>query len=306
MFWLKQIVGALATPLVIASLITISALLCRLLGRRRLSIWLLASALAIGYLGSISPVGEALLRPLENRYPAVLSSANFATGYVLVLGSGYAPRSDIPVTAALDEDGLVRIVEGIRLMRVLRAPRLIVSGGAPRGRASAASGYAELARSLGVGDESLIVLDDALDTGAEARTIVELLRDTPFVLVTSAYHMPRSMLLMERAGARAIPAPAGHLIGSGGWSWRSLLPDSTGLRKTERALHEYLGLLALQVSAAGWPQSAPETTRSMGPAPVQPDALHRHSQSNPPNFDARFSLENAAPDREAGSVTRVQ
>jgi uncharacterized SAM-binding protein YcdF (DUF218 family) len=70
----------------------------------------------------------------------------------------------------------------------------------------------------------------------------------PFLLVTSAYHMPRAMRQMRRAGARAFPAPAEQLVNPApGIDWRKLLPNSAGLGKTKRAFHEYLGLLAMAV-----------------------------------------------------------
>ena len=165
----------------------------------------------------------------------------------MVLGSSYSPRDELPLTSAFGEAGLVRIVEGVRLIKRLGSVHLVVSGGAPPGRVASAAGYAELARELGVSDASLIVLDKPLDTGAEARAVVEAIGEEPFLLVTSAYHMPRAMKLMQRAGARPIPAPTGHQVMPSDDFWGRLLPTSHGLRKTERAMHEYLGLVALAV-----------------------------------------------------------
>ncbi len=117
---------------------------------------------------------------------------------VVVLGGGYTPHDGVPVTAALDEDGLVRITEGIRLVRRLKNAHLVVSGGAPPGHMPPALGYALLARDLGVDTSSLIVLDNSRDTAAEAKTVFSLLGSKPFLMVTSAYHMPRAMSLMEK------------------------------------------------------------------------------------------------------------
>lgn len=240
-------VGSFATPLVIALLISVAAALCRARGRRRVAAWLLISAAAIVYLGALVPVGDALLGPLERQYPPLRQDEPLPrVGYVVVLASGYMPRHGIPVTAALDEDSLVRVVEGIRLVRRLGAVKLVVSGGAPPGYTPTALGYAELARGLGVGDASLVVLDRPLDTDAEAHAVASLLGETPFLLVTSAYHMPRAMRLMRRAGAHPISAPTGQRVGaSPRTGLHRLLPTSAGLRNTELALHEYLGLAAL-------------------------------------------------------------
>jgi uncharacterized SAM-binding protein YcdF (DUF218 family) len=248
----KQLVGRLAGPLVIAFLIGVTAGICRALGRRRTAVWLLASAATVAYLGAIVPVGDALLGPLERRYPPLSQEEPLpSVGYIVVLGSGYTPHNGIPVTAALDEDGLARIVEGIRLARRFGNARLVVSGGAPPGRMAPALGYPELARDLGVDETSLVVSDSALDTDAEARAVAALVGDAPFILVTSAYHMPRAVRLMERAGVHPIPAPTGHRVNASvRVDWTDLLPASVGLRKTERALHEYLGLAAMAVGVS--------------------------------------------------------
>ncbi len=193
---------------------------------------MLFSAAAIGYLGAIEPVGDALLGPLE-RWHSPLQEEQLLpeVRYIVVLGGGYAPRDELPVTSALDEAGLARVVEGVRLIKQLGSVRLVVSGGATPGRAPPADGYAELARELGVSNASLIVLDEPLDTGAEARAVVEAIGEEPFLLVTSAYHMPRAMKLMQRAGARSIPAPTGHRVDRGlrdGYGTRSCTQDTSG------------------------------------------------------------------------------
>jgi len=245
-YLVKQLVGEFAKPLVIAALISAVAVVLRLSGRRHPATWLWASAALIVYLGAIPPVGDALLGPLEHRYPPLQDGSVPAVAYIAVLGGGYAPRGGIPVTGALDEDGLTRIAEGVRVARHLGAARLVVSGGAPPGKTPSAIGYAKLAHDLGIDDARLVVLSGSLDTAAEAHSIAALIGAAPFILVTSAYHMPRAMRLMERAGTRPIPAPTGHLVNESAYSgWGKLLPTAGGLRETDLALHEYLGLAAL-------------------------------------------------------------
>jgi uncharacterized SAM-binding protein YcdF (DUF218 family) len=137
-------------------------------------------------------------------------------------------------------------VEGVSLVRRLNAARLVVSGGAPSGQSTSAQGYAEMARELGVPEGSLILFDTPLDTAAEARSVAAVVAATPFILVTSAYHMPRAMLEMRHAGLAPIAAPTGQLVGgSNGADLHAWLPSSNALRKVERALHEYVGLAVL-------------------------------------------------------------
>jgi len=237
-FFIKHCAGVLGAPLVLAMLVAAVAAVFRMRGRRRIAAWLWVSAAATVYLGATGLVDNMLLGPLQREYPTLPDRSLPAVRYIVVLGSGYEPRDDIPVTAALDEDGLVRVVAGVRL----------VSGGGPPEETPSTFGYAKLARGLGVDDASLVVLSGLLDTSDEARSVVVLLGAVPFILVTSAYHMPRAMQLMERAEAHPFPAPTGQLVNESANSGRSsLLPISGGLGKTERALHEYLGLAALAV-----------------------------------------------------------
>jgi uncharacterized SAM-binding protein YcdF (DUF218 family) len=248
MFVLKETVGSLGNPLTAAFFIAIVAALCRWRGSGRLARGLAVAAVAIAYLGSTPLVGNALLYALEHQYSAPGFVPAGDLRHVVVLGSSYRPESGLPVTSALDSEGLVRIVEGIRLTRGMRPVSLVASGGAPDGGVPVAVGYATLARELGVDDISLVELREPLNTAGEAQSVLRALGREPFLLVTSAYHMPRAVLLMEREGALPIPAPTGHRVRDPrSIGWRDFLPRASGLSNTERAMHEYLGLLAAKV-----------------------------------------------------------
>lgn len=243
----KQLVGVIATPLMLALLIAAVALLLRVLDRRRLSAWLLTFAVLLAYSGATSPVANALLMPLESEYPP-LDTGIAPPRSIVVLGSYYSPRDGLPVTSTLGPDGLTRIVEGVRLARLFPEAQLIVSGGAAPGYTPSARGYARLALELGIEPERLRIIDTPRDTKQEAAAIRAMLGSTPFVLVTSAAHMPRAMRLMLAAGARPFAAPTGHRADvSGSWTMRSVLPFASSLRDSEIAMHEYVGLLALSM-----------------------------------------------------------
>ena len=243
----KVIAGILSNPLLLATLLAAVGLALRGL-RRRVGTWFIAVAAGIAYLASTSLVGNALLAPLERSYPGFDPARSIGVPDIVVLGSGYMPHDQIPATGALDAAGLARIVEGVRLARARPDSRLLVSGGAPAGFAPSALGYAQLAAQLGVERSALVVMDRALDTRQEARAIAAMLGHSPFILVTSAYHMPRAMRLMQLEGANPLAAPTGQLTHTGRGAERfGLIPGSRGLHKTEAALHEYLGLAAISL-----------------------------------------------------------
>jgi uncharacterized SAM-binding protein YcdF (DUF218 family) len=200
---------------------------------------------ALAYFASTSLVGNALLAPLEHQYPAFEAGQAIGVHDIVVLGSGYQPGDHIPVTGALDAEGLARIVEGVRLALSRPDSRLLVSGGAMPGHTPSAWGYAQMATELGIQRSALIVMDRALNTSQEAREVFGLLGHSPFILVTSANHMPRAMQLMHREGANPVAAPTAQVTHK--HSELGLVPGSGGLHKTEAALHEYLGLAAARL-----------------------------------------------------------
>ena len=249
MFVLKQFVGAMASPFMVAIVLLAIAGLCGYRGKRRAALWLSVLCGSIVYAGSLKPVSELLLSPLEREYePLAVDLLASPVAAIVVLGSNYVPRGGIPVSAALGDDGLARIVEGVRLARQFPEARLILSGGAPKGQVPSAVGYAELALELGIAESAITVLDTPLDTGDEAKLVGEMMGKTPFILVTSAYHMPRAMRLMRLNGSAPVPAPTGHRGGAPMSGIASMvLPSSGSMANVERALHEYLGLAALRI-----------------------------------------------------------
>jgi uncharacterized SAM-binding protein YcdF (DUF218 family) len=247
-YFIKKLVGGLASPLVFALLLLVAALVLRQFGRRRTSTIVACLACALVCLSALAPVSSMLLSPLESAYPP-LSDENLPKGIVgvVVLGSSYIPHDGVPITAAIPGDGLARIAEGVRLAKLYPGTRLVLSGGVPRAhnRFPSAQGYAVFAKDMGIDSASMAVLDQSLDTGDEARAVAKLFGQSPFLLVTSAYHMKRAMRLMERAGARPVAAPTGQRAGQSGHWLDTIRPRPENIASTEVAIHEYLGLLAL-------------------------------------------------------------
>lgn len=250
MLLLKKLVGLLIAPLTLATILALAAAVLALFRRRRTGCLLVCAAGLIVYFASAPAVGELLLGPLERQFaPLAEHDVPATVQYIVVLGSGYEPHDRVPVTAALDSDGLVRVVEGIRLYHRLSVSRLVLSGGASGGQARSADGYALLAHDLGVPDLEITRLREPRDTAEEARAVIALVGDAQFILVTSAYHMPRAVRLMKRAGGNPIPAPTGQMVSADGIGHaRAWLPSYLGLQRTGYAVHEGAGLLAMSLA----------------------------------------------------------
>jgi uncharacterized SAM-binding protein YcdF (DUF218 family) len=241
----KQFVGALTHPGTVAFALVLAGLALRRFGRTRPGTALLICGALFAWLASTPLIGRWLLAPLESQYPP-LREIPTDVHYVVVLGSSYMPGRGLPVTAAIDDAGLKRLVEGVRLHRLIPGSRLVVSGGAAPGAEAPAVGNFLLAQALGVPSNSIVQLLDPLDTRGEAAAVSNLTRSARFLLVTSASHMPRAVAYMRLAGGQPVAAPTGHRIVATGFHPMALIPSAGGLRMTEDAFHEYLGWLALK------------------------------------------------------------
>jgi Fuc2NAc and GlcNAc transferase len=236
----------LSNPLSLAALLLLAGLWARHLRWLVLMRVSVVAAGCIAWFGGTAAVSYALIWPLESRYAPVNPPPALMADEVVVLGSGYSPAAGRGSADSLDNEGLRRIIEGMHLAARLRA-HLVLSGGASEPSNAPALGYERFAREHGHGACDCQTLLRPLDTADEARAIRDLLGDRPFLLVTSAYHMPRAMQHMRALGLNAHPAPTAFSIAPpllSIWSW---VPTGGGLGRTERALHEYLGLASLEL-----------------------------------------------------------
>jgi len=122
---------------------------------------------------------------------------------------------------------------------------LIVSGPASgKTGATHASVLATAAVSLGIDPRRIVQIDTARDTDDETQAVKQRLgTQTPFALVTSAWHMPRAMGLMQRAGLSPVPCPVDFLCRTSDETHVSdWLFDLSALYQSTWAIHERLGI----------------------------------------------------------------
>jgi uncharacterized SAM-binding protein YcdF (DUF218 family) len=154
----------------------------------------------------------------------------------------------IPITSQISNESLTRLVECVRIHRLIRGSKIILSGGAVYNSSSEAGTFAKVAAILNVDARDIVLEEVSRDTEEQARNIRSIVHQDRFILVTSAYHMPRSMVIFEKAGLKPIPAPTNHLVKERQMkSPEDFYPSSMGLSKAEHAMHEYLGLLWLRM-----------------------------------------------------------
>ncbi len=212
---------------------------------QRLGKGLVAAGVLLLAVLSFAPVPHMMAHRLESRYLPIQSvQAVKDTRWVAVLGGANVADPRLPANSRLDPSALSRLVEGIRLYRGLTDGRLILSGGPVFNAASSAEEYADAAALLGVDRSDMIIVTGPKDTEEEADAISRIVKKEPFLLVTSAAHMPRSVSLFIKRGASPIPSPADYRTARGPAAAPSdFFPDASNLETATRAWHEYLGML---------------------------------------------------------------
>jgi uncharacterized SAM-binding protein YcdF (DUF218 family) len=203
------------------------------------------------YLFSSHFFSSLLLTPLESRYPALITApeASAPVGmskvkFIVVLASGYLPEAGRPRAIQLDENSTARLVEGVRMSKMLKCCKLVLSGGAgPDSVSSPAEAMAQLAQDLGVDRQEMILETESRDTDDQARLVAPIVGEQPFILVTEASHMPRAMALFRKHVTHPIADPVDFRTShSEARAPDDAFPGAIGLTGSERAVYEYLGM----------------------------------------------------------------
>jgi uncharacterized SAM-binding protein YcdF (DUF218 family) len=230
------ILKALVLPSSVCFLLTaVGLLLCLRARTRQAALLTLASAGVLLMVFASGKTATLLMSPLEYAYPRVPDQT--APVRAIVVLTAYAVDDpDMPLSSRLNNSGLYRVVEAAHLWRRCQDCTMIVTGLAPTTRV-----MAELLVSLGVPQSQVRLDNDAANTSASATNMGRLLGDTPFFLVTSAGHMPRSMAVFTRAGMQPLPAPTDHQLPKSvsQAKWRL---STRHLQCSDFAVHERVGI----------------------------------------------------------------
>lgn len=245
-FVLAKTLGELLTPstsIVALALVGLLLIACRLttLGRRLLVV----SAVLLVICG-LSPVGFWLLNPLESRFPVWDGSEGNPAGVIVLGGSIDADLSSARGLAVFPT-GADRLIAAAELARRYpNIPVIYTGGSAILGGGAREADFAEdIFQRLGLPKGRVTMERNSRNTFENASFTKAIASPKPgdhWLLVTSAYHMPRSIRLFRSAGFSVEPYPVDWLTpgDSGSWIDRPFL----GLRRTDVAFHEWLGLAA--------------------------------------------------------------
>ena len=227
-FLLKKFISFLLMPMTLGMGLTLLGLWH--LYRNNISKAKYYLLIGIGWIFLISSAffADFIIAPLEHRYHRLYSIPK-SVQYILILGG----------------DKKHRAWEVMRLYHAIPHAKIITSGYSMHDKHSEATKVRTLLIKSGIKKEDILIQERVKDTEEEAQAIRHRLGEKPFILVTSAYHMPRAMKIFEKAGLKPIPAPTDYYTPNNEEKYALL--KGKQLRKVEAAWHEYIGLLWLEI-----------------------------------------------------------
>jgi uncharacterized SAM-binding protein YcdF (DUF218 family) len=188
-------------------------------------------ALAIGF---VTPLGAVLMRPLEDRFPQPPADMPAPTG-IIVLGGAVETRSEARGKVYLNGDA-ARMTTAVELARRYPNARLVFTGG---------SGAREIWLSLGVPAERMMFEAKSRNTWENAVFTRELIKPKPgetWLLVTSAWHMPRSIGIFRRVGFPVVPYPVAYRTFGDGRDFQIFASTMENFTLLDMGVHEWIGL----------------------------------------------------------------
>ena len=223
----------------------VALLRTRWCGLARRLVW---GGLAALLIGGLSPLGDLLIRPLEGRFPRAEIDGAAIAGIIVLGGAEDSRAAETPQLAPLNEAG-ERYTEAVALARRLPQARLIFTGGSGMLITTGpqeADVAGRLFEALGVAKERLALESKARDTYENAILTARLVDPKPgerWLLVTSAWHMPRAIGCFRQAGFKVEPWPVDYRAARGFDALRLQSSIPEGLRRIDFIVREYVGLV---------------------------------------------------------------
>jgi uncharacterized SAM-binding protein YcdF (DUF218 family) len=275
-FVLSKILGFLAMP---SNLLVVAALagVCLLVTRwRRLAMTLLVGGVVMLAVLGLSPLSNVLLLTLSERFPA-WQAGNIDPDGVIILGGVIDPEASAARGQVELDSSAERALALLTLAQRFPKARIVFSGGSANlvlePVAETRFAKALLAEFAMKGD-SFVFEEESRTTYENARNTFHLLKPKPgerYLLVTSAFHMPRAIGAFRRVGFEVEAFPVDWR--TRGWRDATLPFDraSAGLSRADVAIHEWTGLVVYWLTGR---------SSALFPAPRMPGCDNAAAEDN--------------------------
>ncbi len=248
-FILSKVLWFIAQPSSIVMLMVLAGFLLQprpayAILARRLVLWGGIAFLVLGF----SPLHQFLIAPLEDRFERPdIDKGPPVTG-IIILGGAEDGRADPTREIAGLNEAAERITEAVALARRLPNAKVVFSGGNGhlyKSGPAEATWASRLLGALGLPLDRIVLEDKSRNTWENALFTKAKIDPKPgerWLLVTSAFHMPRSIGCFRKAGMSVEPWPVDYRVSDPIWEPNGYYPD--GLRRVDMAMREWIGLVA--------------------------------------------------------------
>jgi uncharacterized SAM-binding protein YcdF (DUF218 family) len=210
----------------------------------------LVSLAALGLM-AFSPLPRIVIRPLENRFPQQQAAKGPVTGIVVLGGAVGVARGDVVMNSSA-----ARMTKAVELARLHPQAKIVFAGGAANLISAVTVTEADGARLLfeGLGlDPARLILDDrsrnTRENAAFARRLVGPKPGERWLLVTSAWHMPRAIGVFRKARFPVEAFPVDYWSSGGRSDFiRPYARAPRGLEIADNGFKEWIGLLAYRLA----------------------------------------------------------
>jgi uncharacterized SAM-binding protein YcdF (DUF218 family) len=251
-FYLSKVFWFFIQPLNLSIFLLLAGVIAVTFGRWRLAVTGSSLALLVLALSAWTSLGALMLNPLEERFPR--PSLPEKVDGIVVLGGGFEGAINLVRGGYELNAGGDRMVETAVLARRFPGAKIVVSGGTGElildGEGDATTAP-RLLGALGVAADRLILENRSRNTYENAIYTRQMVVPKPgetWLLVTSAFHMPRAKALFDKAGFPTIAWPVDYRTSGreGIGLFRDNAADS--LQATTMAIREWIGLFAYWMS----------------------------------------------------------
>ncbi len=202
-------------------------------------------ALSIAFL----PVGDWLLRPLEERFPPLSDLPPKVDGIIMLGGAVNTEVTESRGQPTVN-DHAERFIAFADLARHYPTAKLIFSGGGPAledGKFREADAARLVLQWMGM-DTARVIFEresrNTFENVVDSKVLAQPAAGETWLLITSAYHMPRAVGLFRAQGWTVIPDPVDYQTIARGATPSFAMDFQENLNKTSLALKEWIGLAA--------------------------------------------------------------
>jgi len=201
-----------------------------LLKKQKIGKFLIVIGVILYYFFSISPVSDLIISPLENKYVPLEQNELQQTNNIILLLGG--PESDV-----------LRASEALRIYNLkLEKPLIYIAGRNFLSKQNQALKLKNYLIERGIDEQNILLEDESKTTFESAQNVAKILKQKPFFLITSAYHLPRSIWIFKKYNTNPIPAPTDFKI-QNEYNFFDFFPKANNLKNVDSAFHEYFGLV---------------------------------------------------------------